>query len=141
MNAVSIYSTILLLSQAHVEGYLRRSQTRPSVARSDLARDDLALPLDSLRGWSGRSQRKSRLTLTPTCPLPSPIDCQWSLWSTWSPCSRTSGGNGGTTSRSREISNIAYFGGMDCQGDPSENKACCGEDPCTGISNMFLFFI
>ena len=134
MNIVLIFGTVLLLSSSLVEGYLRKSRTTPPPPPTcDLTRDALDKPLNSRNGWKNGKFKKSQTASTPTCPLPSPIDCKWSTWSTWSACSITCGGILGMESRTREISNTAYYGGMDCQGDSSENKSCIFEDPCQGI--------
>ena len=134
MNAVLACSPILFLCLGYVEGYLSRSLTRPPPT-CDMTRADVFESLKSPNGRSGRSYGKSKKTfvqVVPTCPLPRPIDCKWSMWSTWTACSITCGGITGTSSRTRDKKGPCC-GGMDCQGIASETKSCNIADPCQGV--------
>lgn len=51
-----------------------------------------------------------------------PVDCTWNVWSSWSNCSKTC--DGGTTFRNRTEKTSQAFGGLACNGEPHETKAC-----------------
>lgn len=71
---------------------------------------------------------------TQTCnDIKCPVDGKWSKWSDWEECSKTCGG--GTRSRSRNCEG-PFFGGKDCNGEPTETENC-GETPCP-VDGIFL---
>lgn len=58
--------------------------------------------------------------------MPCPVDCQMASWASWSRCSKGCGG--GIRSRHRNIAQMNFFGGAECEAtDASET---CNADPC-----------
>ena len=61
------------------------------------------------------------------CGLSFSVDCVWSDWSDWDTCTVTCGG--GTQGKTRSVTVVAEYGGVECDGDATASQACC-EDPC-----------
>ena len=55
-----------------------------------------------------------------------PQDCEMEAWGSWSQCSRTCGG--GVRTRSRNVKQQAFFGGIPCGGTLQEEV--CNPQPC-----------
>lgn len=58
--------------------------------------------------------------------MPCPIDCQMASWASWSRCSKGCGG--GVRTRHRDIAQMNYFGGREC--DMTDAEEICNADPC-----------
>ena len=70
-------------------------------------------------------------TETVTCNVEScPVNCKWGSYSEWSTCSKSCGG--GENTRKRKVAIPNCNGGLPCEGEDTETKAC-NTDACPGI--------
>jgi hypothetical protein len=68
-----------------------------------------------------------KLKMVRSCSsMPCPIDCQMASWASWSRCSKGCGG--GVRTRHRDIAQMNYFGGREC--DMTDAEEICNADPC-----------
>ena len=55
------------------------------------------------------------------------VDCQWNEWNSWESCSVSCGGSIQARTRSKKFEK--QFGGLECEGEPTESQTC-GCYPC-----------